>query len=211
MAPWADLLFQSFEIVHPLFEGDEREVREAHEEALRHCDGVLLFYGAGNEAWLRRKLTEVQKSPGTRAHQGAAALVRGAGPAAHASQGTVPHPLLPRRPPVGRMRPHAAAAVHGRACRPGAASRRREQRSRSEPVSRPSPLRGRGGPPLLRPRDTGRRAAAAASLQPLPRRRRHVGLRQVVAHPLRADPVAPRRADGEGRLELADRHHASRR
>ena len=64
IAPWADLLFQSFEIVHPLFEGDEREVREAHEEALRQSDGVLLFYGSGNEAWLRRKLTEVQKSPG---------------------------------------------------------------------------------------------------------------------------------------------------
>ena len=65
VTPWADLLFKSFEIVHPLFEGDEREVREAHEEALRQCDGVMLFHGAGNEAWLRRKLTEVQKSPGT--------------------------------------------------------------------------------------------------------------------------------------------------
>jgi hypothetical protein len=65
IAPWADQLFQSFEVVHPIFDGDEREVREAHEEALRQCDGVLLFHGAGNEAWLRRKLTEVQKSPGT--------------------------------------------------------------------------------------------------------------------------------------------------
>jgi len=64
IAPWSDLLFQSFEIVHPLFEGDEREVREAHEDALRQCDGVLLFYGNANEPWLRRKLTEVQKSPG---------------------------------------------------------------------------------------------------------------------------------------------------
>jgi hypothetical protein len=63
--PWTDLLFQSFEIVHPLFEGDEREIREAHEEALRNCDGVLIFYGAANDAWLRRKLTEVQKSAGT--------------------------------------------------------------------------------------------------------------------------------------------------
>ena len=63
--PWTDLLFQSFEIVHPLFEGDEREVREAHEETLRNCDGVLIFYGAANDAWLRRKLTEVQKSAGT--------------------------------------------------------------------------------------------------------------------------------------------------
>jgi hypothetical protein len=64
IGPWSDLLFQSFEVVHPLFEGDEREVREAHEDALRQCDGVLLFYGSANEAWLRRKLTEVQKSPG---------------------------------------------------------------------------------------------------------------------------------------------------
>jgi hypothetical protein len=64
IAPWSDLLFQSFEIVHPLFEGDEREIREAHEDTLRQCDGVLLFYGNANEAWLRRKLTEVQKSPG---------------------------------------------------------------------------------------------------------------------------------------------------
>jgi hypothetical protein len=64
VGPWADLFFQSFEVVHPLFEGDEREVREAHEDALRTCDGVLLFYGNANEAWLRRKLTEVQKSPG---------------------------------------------------------------------------------------------------------------------------------------------------
>ncbi|HEV8393080.1 MAG TPA: hypothetical protein VGQ37_02350 [Vicinamibacterales bacterium] len=64
IAPWSDLLFQSFEIVHPLFEGDERDVREAHEDALRQCDGVLLFYGNANEPWLRRKLTEVQKSPG---------------------------------------------------------------------------------------------------------------------------------------------------
>jgi hypothetical protein len=63
-APWADLLFKTFEVVSPLFDGDEKEVRESHEEALRNCDGVLLFYGAGNEAWLRRKLTEVQKSPG---------------------------------------------------------------------------------------------------------------------------------------------------
>ena len=65
IAPFAEFLFQSFEVLQPLFEGDEREVRKAHEDALRLCDGVLLFYGAGSEAWLRRKLTEVQKSPGT--------------------------------------------------------------------------------------------------------------------------------------------------
>jgi hypothetical protein len=64
IGPWADLFFKEFEVVHPVFEGDEKDVREAHEEALRTCDGVVVFSGAGNEAWLRRKLTEIQKSPG---------------------------------------------------------------------------------------------------------------------------------------------------
>jgi hypothetical protein len=64
LAPWDDLLFQSCEVIRPLFDGDEREVREAHEDALRTCDGVVLLYGAGSELWLRRKLTDVQKSPG---------------------------------------------------------------------------------------------------------------------------------------------------
>ena len=64
IGPWADLFFAECEVLHPLFEGDEKELRESHEEMLRSCDGVLLFSGAGNEAWLRRKLTEVQKSPG---------------------------------------------------------------------------------------------------------------------------------------------------
>jgi hypothetical protein len=64
ITPWADLLFTEFEVVHSMLDGDEKDVRESHEEALRTCDGVLLFAGAANEAWLRRKLNEVQKSPG---------------------------------------------------------------------------------------------------------------------------------------------------
>jgi hypothetical protein len=39
-------------------------IREHHEENLRSCDGALIFYGSGNECWLRRKLRELQKSPG---------------------------------------------------------------------------------------------------------------------------------------------------
>ena len=57
----------------PIFDGDEAEVREYHEENLAHCDGVLIFYGAGNELWLRRKLREIQKSAGLRPHEAAAA------------------------------------------------------------------------------------------------------------------------------------------
>jgi hypothetical protein len=62
--PWADFLFTHFEVIHPVFEGDEAEIRAYHEENLRTCDGALLFYGAANEVWLRRKLRELQKSAG---------------------------------------------------------------------------------------------------------------------------------------------------
>jgi hypothetical protein len=65
LAPWADALFdEKLEIIQPVFEGDEAEIRDYHEENLASCDGVLIFYGAGNELWLRRKLRELQKSPG---------------------------------------------------------------------------------------------------------------------------------------------------
>jgi hypothetical protein len=63
--PWADALFdQGIEVMRPLFDGDESEIREYHEENLRECDGVLIFYGSANELWLQRKLRELQKAPG---------------------------------------------------------------------------------------------------------------------------------------------------
>ncbi len=62
--PWSEMLFEDFEIIHPIFEGDEASVRDCHEENLRSCDGVLIFYGAGNDFWLRQKLRELQKSLG---------------------------------------------------------------------------------------------------------------------------------------------------
>jgi hypothetical protein len=65
ITPWADGLFeQDLEPLHPIFEGDEAEIRQDHEENLSTCDGVLIFYGAGNELWVRRKLREVQKAAG---------------------------------------------------------------------------------------------------------------------------------------------------
>jgi hypothetical protein len=63
--PWADALFdQHVEVIRPLFDGDEAEIREYHEENLTLCDGVLIFYGSGTELWLQRKLRELQKAPG---------------------------------------------------------------------------------------------------------------------------------------------------
>jgi hypothetical protein len=64
VAPWAEFLFKEFEVIHPVFDGDEADVREYHEDNLRNCDGVLIFYGAANECWIRRKLRELQKSAG---------------------------------------------------------------------------------------------------------------------------------------------------
>lgn len=65
LAPWADALFeQGVEVICPVFEGDEAEIREFHEDNLNTSDGMLIFYGAGNELWLRRKLRELQKCAG---------------------------------------------------------------------------------------------------------------------------------------------------
>jgi len=64
IGPWADYLFRHFELIHPVFAGDEAEIREYHEENLRTCHGALIFYGSANEVWLRRKLREIQKSAG---------------------------------------------------------------------------------------------------------------------------------------------------
>jgi len=65
IGPWLDGLFeQHLEVSQPIFEGDEAEIREYHEENLATCDGVLILYGSGNEIWLRRKLREVQKAAG---------------------------------------------------------------------------------------------------------------------------------------------------
>jgi hypothetical protein len=64
ITPWADFMFKEHEVIHPVFSGDEGELREYHEDNLRTCDGAVIFYGAANEVWLRRKLSEIQKSAG---------------------------------------------------------------------------------------------------------------------------------------------------
>jgi hypothetical protein len=61
----ADHLFeQGFEVIVPVFEGDEPQVRREHEESLVACDAALVYYGAAGEIWLRQKLRELQKSAG---------------------------------------------------------------------------------------------------------------------------------------------------
>jgi hypothetical protein len=56
------LFSEGFEVVLPFFDEDETQARLEHEENLRSCDVILLYYGSGDELWLRRKLRELQKS-----------------------------------------------------------------------------------------------------------------------------------------------------
>jgi hypothetical protein len=59
------LLFdRGYEVITPVFDGDEAQVRRDHEESLVLCDAVLVYWGHGNDLWLRRKLREIQKSAG---------------------------------------------------------------------------------------------------------------------------------------------------
>lgn len=65
VAPLEDLLWErGLEVRTPLFEGDESELREEHEENLQLCDGFLIYYGEGNERWLRKMMADLKKARG---------------------------------------------------------------------------------------------------------------------------------------------------
>lgn len=55
---------QEWEVIPSIFEGNEAEVRQYHQESLSDCDAVLIYYGEGNELWLRTQLRELQKATG---------------------------------------------------------------------------------------------------------------------------------------------------
>ena len=60
-----DYLFdQGFEVIVPIFEGDESEIRLDHQENLKSCDAALIYYGSGNELWLRSKTRDLLKVAG---------------------------------------------------------------------------------------------------------------------------------------------------
>jgi hypothetical protein len=58
------LLDQGFNVVYPGFDGEEGEDSEEHQANLCDCDGVLIYYGAGKERWLKAKLLDLRKAPG---------------------------------------------------------------------------------------------------------------------------------------------------
>ena len=58
-----------FAVAIPAFEGDASAVREVHEQLLTNCDAIILFYGAGNEAWKRTIANDLKKMPGYRSEK----------------------------------------------------------------------------------------------------------------------------------------------
>jgi hypothetical protein len=44
---------EGIDAVIPVFEGDSATIRQANQDLMTRCDAVILFYGAGDEAWKR--------------------------------------------------------------------------------------------------------------------------------------------------------------
>ena len=57
---------QGVTVALPAFEGGAAAVRDANEQAVAACNALLLFYGAGDEAWKRTTDSELQKRRGQR-------------------------------------------------------------------------------------------------------------------------------------------------
>jgi hypothetical protein len=63
--PVDDFLYnEGFEVIRSINEGDQSQVAQYHRENLCTCDAALIFYGNGNELWLRSKFWDLQKAPG---------------------------------------------------------------------------------------------------------------------------------------------------
>jgi hypothetical protein len=55
---------QGLDVKIPLFEGDAATVRRANQDVLTQCRAVILFYGAGDEAWKRTIESDLKKMKG---------------------------------------------------------------------------------------------------------------------------------------------------
>lgn len=63
--PLEDYLFnQGYEVVLPIFEGEESMIREDHVENLKMCNAAIIYYGNANEIWLRSKTRDFLKING---------------------------------------------------------------------------------------------------------------------------------------------------
>lgn len=63
--PVTDYLFgKRYEVIESAREGEDAQVLQYHKENLLECDAVLIYYGGGNEFWLRSKLWDLKKVAG---------------------------------------------------------------------------------------------------------------------------------------------------
>jgi hypothetical protein len=60
-----DFFFNNgYEVLLPAFDGDETQIRIDHQENLKICNGVVIFYCEGNDLWLRAKTRDFLKIAG---------------------------------------------------------------------------------------------------------------------------------------------------
>lgn len=63
--PLEDYLFdQGFDVIVPAFEGEQSDLREDHQENLKNCDAVMIYFGEGNDLWVRTKVRDLMKISG---------------------------------------------------------------------------------------------------------------------------------------------------
>ena len=65
IVPVEDYLFdQGFEVIIPVFEGKQSELRADHQENMKNCDAVMIYFGAGSDLWVRTKVRDLMKISG---------------------------------------------------------------------------------------------------------------------------------------------------
>jgi len=63
--PLEDFLYDAgYEVKIPQFDGDEDAFVQAHQDNLKFCDGVLIFFGECSGQWVEMKLMDLLKAPG---------------------------------------------------------------------------------------------------------------------------------------------------
>ncbi len=63
--PMEDYLYdQGLEVKIPIFEGDEQDFVGMHQENLKLCDGVIIYFGQASAQWAEMKLMDLLKAQG---------------------------------------------------------------------------------------------------------------------------------------------------
>ena len=56
-----ELTEQGLEVILPAFDGEENQLRQDQEKNLHACDGIMIYWGSGNDLWLNSKVREVYR------------------------------------------------------------------------------------------------------------------------------------------------------